>query len=528
MNPQPAKVLGRGAWFAVAVLLALFSTALPAAQSQNPRPDYGTNVASTLGMLKTREMGFHWVRAYYPEQAAEAELYGLKALLLVGWEQPLTDVRAFGDYVYQLVSRYRGRISAYQICNEPNLAEMWHKPKYADPSEYVAYLREAYLRAKQADPGCIIVSAGLALNGGAGDLAMDDVAFLRGMYAAGAQFYFDVLAVHSYGFAYPPEDTTSNPIHCFRRAEQERAVMVQYGDGAKPVWATEFGWIIDPGEGCHEFDGWPGRWWQRVPAQVQADYLVRAFRYARTYWPWMQVMFVWNMDYDLVPWNDYCDQKSWFAVLNHDGTPRPAFWELQRLALGPATPTPSPTLWPSRTSTSLPTATALPTRTSTPLASATPTATLPVDPTAVPSPLPTSSPGTASVAGRVLLQGRSNHAGALVSVGGRSATSAQDGSFRIEGVPAGLQELSLQMAGYIQHRRSGVTVNENETLALPEIQLRAGDINGDGVVSLFDLVAVSTHYGLQVPGGTAEDVNGDGEVSLLDLVLVSTNYGAGG
>jgi len=179
MNPQ-SKGLGYGVRLVAVVLLALANigvSAIPAAQSQSPTPDYGTNVASSVGVAKTREMGFNWVRAYYPEQAAQAELQGLKALLLVGWEQELTDVAAFGDYVYELVSHYRGQISAYQICNEPNLAEMWHKPKHAEPSEYVGYLREAYYRAKQADPDCIIVTAGLAINGGAGDAAMDDVAF---------------------------------------------------------------------------------------------------------------------------------------------------------------------------------------------------------------------------------------------------------------------------------------------------------------------------------------------------------------
>jgi len=444
----------------------------------------------------------------------------------VGWEQELTDVAAFGDYVYELVSHYRGQISAYQICNEPNLAEMWHKPKHAEPSEYVGYLREAYYRAKQADPDCIIVTAGLAINGGAGDAAMDDVAFLRGMYAAGAQFYFDVLAVHNYGFAYAPEDAISNPIHCFRRAEQERAVMVEYGDQAKPIWATEFGWIIDPGEGCHYFDGWPGRWWQRVAAQVQADYLVRAFRYARTYWPWMQVMFVWNMDYDLVPWNDYCDQKSWFALLDHAGLPRAAFWELRRLALGLPPPSPTPTLSPSRTPTALPTATVLPSNT--PLPSATHTATASPVPTATRTTVPTASPGAGTVTGRVVLQGRNSHAGAVVSVGGRNAASAVDGSFYLPGVPSGSHALELRMAGYLTYRRTGISVSQGETLALDEIQLLAGDINADDVVNLLDLVAVSRRYGLQAASGAPEDVNADGNVSLLDLVLVSSNYGAGG
>lgn len=461
---------------------ALFTISLPPAHSQGSYPGYGTNVASALGARMTAEMGFQWIRVYYPEQVDDAERYGLKVLLLLGWEFPLTDVSSWGDYVYDMVSRYRGRVAAYQICNEPNLAEMWHKPQHADPAEYVAFLREAYIRAKQADPSCIIVSAGLAVNGGAGTLAMDDVEFLRGMYAAGAKPYFDVLGAHPYGFGYAPEDGSSNPVHCFRRVEQERAVMLQYGDAAKPVWATEFGWIIDPGEECRYYDGWPGRWWQRVSAQTQADYLVRAYRWARTNWPWMGVMFVWNMDYDLVAWNDYCDQKSWFAILNHDGTPRPAYWELARMAQGPLTPTPGPTA--------------------------------------------TQSPGTGIVVGRVLLQGRSNHAGALVSSAGRSSTTRDDGSFRIEQIPAGVCELNVQMAGYLLHRQSGLTIDPGTTLTLPDILLRAGDVNGDGVVNLFDLVAISIRCGSQVPVGTAEDVNGDGDVDLLDLVLVSTNYGA--
>jgi len=441
-------------------------------------------------------MGFDWIRIYYPEQVIQAEQYGLRVLLLLGWESPLTDLDTWGDHVYEIVSRYRGRIAAYQICNEPNLAEMWHKPQHADPAEYVAFLREAYGRAKQADPNCIIVTAGLAVNGGCGSLAMDDVEFIRGMYAAGAKPYFDVLASHPYGFAYAPEDASSNPVHCFRRVEQERAIMVQYGDAAKPVWLTEFGWIIDPGEECHYYDGWPGRWWQRVPAQTQADFLLRAYRYARTNWPWMGVMFVWNMDYSTLPWNDYCDQKSWFAILNHNGSPRPAYSELARMAQEQATPTATATCTPMQT-------------TPTPTASATPEV----------------GTSVGLVDGRILLQGRDNHWGTLVSISGHSATASEDGSFCIERVPVGRHELLAQMPGYLQYRHPDLTVHEDMRVTLPDILLHAGDINGDDTIDLFDLIAVSASYGMHVPGGTPEDVNGDGVVDLLDIVLVSINYG---
>lgn len=446
------------------------------------------NVASTQGLQHTAQLGFEWVRIYFPEQVDEARRHGLKVLLLLGWEAALTDVQAWGDYVESIVRRYRGRVDAYQIANEPNLARMWHKPKHADPAEYVAFLREAYLRAKAADPNCIIVSAGLAVNGGMGDLAMDDVQFLRGMYAAGARAYFDVLGSHPYGFAYAPEDNTSNPIHCFRRVEEHRAVMVQHGDGVKPIWLTEFGWIIKPPAWCYEYDGWDGRWWQAVSAQTQAQYLVRAYRFARMNWPWMGVMFVWNMDYNLVPWNEYCDQKGWFAILNHDGNPRPAYVELARMVQGDPTPT------------------------------ATRTA------TATPSPTSTSMPGSGIVAGRVRLQGRSDHHGALMSVGGHATVTDQSGDFRIERVPTGTHELRTEMVGYLRQVHT-LEIAAGRTVTLPDMQLRAGDINHDDTVDLFDLVAVSSRYGLQGPA-YAEDLNADGEVNLYDLVLVSANYGA--
>jgi hypothetical protein len=468
-------------WFLL-VLLVLLSNCLWPVQAESPHVGYGTNVATSAGISKTDEMGFQWVRIYFPEQVDEAERYGLKVLLLLGWEAALTDVQGWGDYVYDVVSRYRGRIAAYQICNEPNLAEMWHRPQHADPAEYVAFLREAYLRAKEADPNCIIVSAGLGVNGGAGALAMDDVEFLRGMYAAGAKPCFDVLGSHPYGFGYAPEDASSNPVHCFRRVEQQRAVMVQYGDAAKPIWLTEVGWITEPPLWCRTYDGWSGWWWQRVSLQTQADYLVRAYRFARTNWPWIGVMFIWNMDYSLAPWNDYCDPKSWFAVLNHDGTPRPAYWELARMAQEQPAPTPSAT--------------------------------------------PDNGSDTGAVAGRILLQGRSNHQGALVLIGGSSATTGADGGFHIVGVSAGIHELHAQMPGYLRHSLPGLAVHGGGVATVPDTSLQAGDITGDDVVNLFDLVAVSMRYGTQLAAGIPEDVNGDGGVDLFDLILVSMNYGA--
>jgi len=81
------------------------------------------------------------------------------------------------------------------------------------------------------------------------------------------------------------------------------------------------------------------------------------------------------------------------------------------------------------------------------------------------------------------------------------------------------------MAGYLPYSLSGLIVYAGRVVVLSDIVLYAGDINGDGLVNLFDLVAVSIRYGTQASSSTPEDVNGDGNVNLFDLVLVSTNYG---
>lgn len=54
------------------------------------------------------------------------------------------------------------------------------------------------------------------------------------------------------------------------------------------------------------------------------------------------------------------------------------------------------------------------------------------------------------------------------------------------------------------------------------------DVNGDGVINLLDLVAVTIAYRKsESTFDPRADVNRDGVVNLLDLVLVSLNYGRG-
>ncbi len=57
-----------------------------------------------------------------------------------------------------------------------------------------------------------------------------------------------------------------------------------------------------------------------------------------------------------------------------------------------------------------------------------------------------------------------------------------------------------------------------------------GDINADGTVDIFDLVAIALHYNEDIPPSTPwplppEDINGDYSIDLFDLVIVALHFG---
>ena len=62
--------------------------------------------------------------------------------------------RAFADYVYKTVDRYKEHFTYWSIWNEPNILPFWAPEPNAD--DYAALLKVAYKAAKRADPECKI------------------------------------------------------------------------------------------------------------------------------------------------------------------------------------------------------------------------------------------------------------------------------------------------------------------------------------------------------------------------------------
>lgn len=326
---------------------------------------YGMQLAMPANSGLTRDAGFGYVKFQLPWKVSEpqpgqydwadatpgsyaenfvrdAEAAGMKVVLRVdvppGWangnggdQTPPSNPADYGRFMQSLATHLKGRVVGYEIWNEPNIASEWGG-RSPSPAEYTALLRAAYNGVKAGDPGARVITAGLASTGGDGGAnALNDVDFIRGMYVAGAKGNFDVLGSHPYGFVSAPEDLWGANINFFRRAEAQRQVMLDNGDASRQIWATEFGWLIDPaayGQSC----SWPDRDWQKVSPQTQADYLVRAYQYAYNNWPWMGSMFSFNLDLSAVSYYDSCNPMRWYSIVNGDYSARPAYTALKNMA----------------------------------------------------------------------------------------------------------------------------------------------------------------------------------------------------
>ncbi len=347
-------------------------------------PDYGMQAflfwkeeIADRDLQLIQDAGFRWVKQEFPWREIEPvnkgefdwsrtdrimdqiDAHNLKVIVRLGVQPqwagggfpevgPPTNMQDFADFVRAVAERYKGRIDAYQIWNEPNLAREWgNRPPNA--AEYTAMLKATYEAIKAVDPNPIVISAGLAPTTRNDDVARPDTYYIQEMYTAGAKPYFDALGAHAPGYASPPEmdpaeiartPGLANPgdfkpennvpeelrrVYGFRHVEDVRQIMVKNGDEAKKVVLLEFGWTIDPRPDS------PYKWHAVTPEQ-QADYFKRAYQYAKEHWqPWIGVM---SLIYVADPkWTMNDEQTYWSIVYPTypELTAAPAYFGLKEM-----------------------------------------------------------------------------------------------------------------------------------------------------------------------------------------------------
>lgn len=254
-----------------------------------------------------------------------------------GSEDPV-NYEAFNHFLRLIVERYPGQLNALEVWNEPNLAMEWGG-QVISGGEYVEMLAGAYATINSADPeGYItVVSAGLAPTGVTdGVTAVDDRLYLRQMYEAGLANHTDAVGIHPYGWANAPwahccgpengaPTHNDHPTFFFLNTiEDYRRIQEEFGDSARRLWATEFGW------GTMDQLGRPvpaeASFFNFVDEQLQAEYIVAAYKIAQD-WDYMGPMFLWNLNIAALPYFD--DSHSGYSILRSDGTSRHAMELLQ-------------------------------------------------------------------------------------------------------------------------------------------------------------------------------------------------------
>lgn len=347
-------------------------------------PDYGMQVflfwqeeIADRDLKLVEDAGFRWVKQEFAWREIEPvnkgdfdwsrtdrimdqiDAHGLKVIVRLGVQPqwagggypeigPPESMQDFADYVTAVATRYKGRVDAYQIWNEPNLAREWgNRPPNA--AEYTEMLKISYEAIKAVDPFALVISAGMAPTTRNDDVARPDTYYIQEMYDAGGKAYFDALGAHAPGYASPPETDPAeiartpgmaNPgdfkpennvpeelrrVYGFRHVEDIRKIMVDNGDTDKKVVLLEFGWTIDPRPDSPYA-------WHAVTPEEQAQYFMRAYEYAKANWqPWIGVM---SLIYVADPqWTINDEQTYWSIVYPTypELTAAPAYYGLKSI-----------------------------------------------------------------------------------------------------------------------------------------------------------------------------------------------------
>ncbi|MDR0589418.1 MAG: hypothetical protein LBG25_02615 [Spirochaetaceae bacterium] len=193
-----------------------------------------------------------WDFSRYDEYVEEGKKAGRKILAILAYDTPwiyadqkrrrnITPERLphYLRYVEEVVRRYRGKIDAYEIWNEPNWV-FWKGTN----QDFFALSRAALGKIRELDPQVKIA---------AGSFSWVPKKFIRDMFNSGAMEGADVVSFHPYGV---------NPQSSLKQYDRFVKVLSEKGYTGE-IWVTEVGY---PTDGCYP---------TRVPEAVFPEYVVK-------------------------------------------------------------------------------------------------------------------------------------------------------------------------------------------------------------------------------------------------------------
>ena len=262
----------------LAAALVLLAAAAPAAAEParcTSRPvAIGVNVQGTTDYDRVRAAQLGWVRltvrwsavnpspgvwqlAELDREVAAARAHGVEVLALLGhtpeWAGggphgaiPPNDLEPWRELVRRLARRYRGRIAAYEIWNEPDVGDLgngigWDRDLDAEP-RYVDLLHAAAAAIRAEAPGTLIVAPALS-SAATARTAQLWRQLESTVYPDGAAVDdVDVVSVHQNVL---DADATGEWLVRLLSRKLYPLSAAAPTLAAKPLWITELGWQSD-------------------------------------------------------------------------------------------------------------------------------------------------------------------------------------------------------------------------------------------------------------------------------------------
>jgi hypothetical protein len=137
---------------------------------------------------------------------------------------------------------------------------------------------------------------------------------------------------------------------------------------------------------------------------------------------------------------------------------------------------------------------------------------------------------TGAMGGQVYLDGRAVHAGAgvVANPNGHVALSTPDGTFELPALAAASYSVDITRTSYLRAGPRPFNVVTGSTVDLGNVTLLGGDCDGDDKINIMDAAMVALSFAVTSSGAGFEpraDINGDGVVDIYDLVMVGNNFG---
>lgn len=226
------------------------------------------------------------------------------------WRQPPRDIRQFGEFVYAIVSRYRGKVGAWELWNEPDNPEFWE----GTTAQFADMIREGAQAVRRADPEAVIVLGGMA-----GTYPTPFFQELKQKYQI--ENSVDVINIHGY-----QETWNNDRLERYPDQITAMAQAIQQPGASPDLWLAEFGYsdyrfrpdAVSQGDVAVYFD-------YEHTAAYQAIALFRAHILALA--AGKLSLTAWYRINDLKPSQNVIgdDNNKFLGILDVDGKPKPAY-----------------------------------------------------------------------------------------------------------------------------------------------------------------------------------------------------------